>query len=252
MKRVLLDHSVGVVSVKVSNKDGWRWHCFYGVIWFLRGPISLHGINHFLFTSLVSKVNVVIDPCKTVILESHGLVTHPGVLDLKTAMLLQGKPRVLSKQTDPILPPGDRRFWVPRRLAPEQGHTSHRLCLVGWALPDDGWGAVLQGWKWKGKFFFFFKVLLFSVICTVSLGQESHTFPCVTTSNLPDLWRKDMTLSQGVHLQDALISLVIAEARCWRSITWIYFPRKWLFRESFVNGRSVCSWQRVTPLCFNY
>lgn len=71
MKRVLLGHSVGAVSVKVSNKDGWRCHCFHGVIWFLRGPISSHGINHFLFTSRVSKVNVVIDPYKTVGLESH-------------------------------------------------------------------------------------------------------------------------------------------------------------------------------------
>lgn len=67
MKQVLLDHLVGVVSVKVSNKDG----CFYGLIWFLRGPISWHGINHFLFTSSVSEVNVVIDPCRTVGQESH-------------------------------------------------------------------------------------------------------------------------------------------------------------------------------------
>lgn len=40
-------------------------------------------------------------------------ITHPGTLDLKAAMLQQGKPRVLSKQTGPILSPGDRRFWVP-------------------------------------------------------------------------------------------------------------------------------------------
>lgn len=109
-------------------------------------------MNHFLLTALVSKLKAVFDPCKTISPESHGgvvdervLVTHPGVLNLKTAMLQQGEPRVLSKQTDPVLPPGDRRFWVPRRLAPEQGHASHGLRLVGWALPDDGWWAVLQG-----------------------------------------------------------------------------------------------------------
>lgn len=43
----------------------------------------------------------------------NSVITHPGVLDLKAAMLQQGKPRVLSEQTDPILSPGDRRLWVP-------------------------------------------------------------------------------------------------------------------------------------------
>lgn len=43
---------------------------FYGVVWFLRGPISSNEMNHFLLTSLVSKLNAVIDLCKTISLES--------------------------------------------------------------------------------------------------------------------------------------------------------------------------------------
>lgn len=107
--------------------------------------------NHFLLTSHVSKLNVVIDLCKTIgpLWSHYGcvLVTNLGVLDLKTAMLLQGEAWVLSKQTDAIFPPGDRRFWVPRCLAPKKGHTSHGLCLVGWALSDNGWRSILQGWR---------------------------------------------------------------------------------------------------------
>lgn len=45
---------------------------FYGVVWFLRGPISSNEMNHFLLTALVSKLKAVFDPCKTISPESHG------------------------------------------------------------------------------------------------------------------------------------------------------------------------------------
>lgn len=45
---------------------------FYGVVWFLRGPISSNEINHFLLTAVVSKLNAVIDLRKTIGPESHG------------------------------------------------------------------------------------------------------------------------------------------------------------------------------------
>lgn len=76
---------------------------------------------------------------------SASTTTHPGALDLKASVVEQGEARVLSEQTGPILSPGDGGLGLPGRLTPEKGRTSQRLCLVGRALSDDRWRAVLQG-----------------------------------------------------------------------------------------------------------
>lgn len=155
MKLVLLDHSVGVVSVKVSNKDGWRWHCFYGVIWFLRGPISLHGINHSLFTSLV------IDPCKTVwrvtLERSQARAGHPpwcfGSEDChapagKTAGPFQADWPHSSSRWQKVLGPQMPGTWTGPHLPPP---------VSGWTGLAWWWvGGGPSGLKMKRKVYFFF------------------------------------------------------------------------------------------------
>lgn len=66
-----------------------------------------------------------------------------GVLDLKAAVLQQGEAGVLPSQADSVLPPGDGGLGLSRCLTPQQRHASQHLCLVGRALADDGWWAIL-------------------------------------------------------------------------------------------------------------
>lgn len=68
-----------------------------------------------------------------------------AVLDLKAAVLQQGEAGVLPGQADPIFPPGDGGLGLSGRLTPQQRHASQHLRLVGGALADDGWRAILQG-----------------------------------------------------------------------------------------------------------
>lgn len=66
-----------------------------------------------------------------------------GVLDLKAAVLQQGEAEVLPGQADSVLSPGDGGLGLSGCLTPQQRHASQHLRLVGRALADDGWWAIL-------------------------------------------------------------------------------------------------------------
>lgn len=77
------------------------------------------------------------------LLDQNSETHYLGVLDLKAAVLQQGEAGVLPGQADSVFPPGDGGLGLSGRLAPQQRHASQHLRLVGRALTDDGWWAIL-------------------------------------------------------------------------------------------------------------